>query len=126
LAYDRTGQFSLAIVDYMNTVQLMGNPKTIFGDVFYKWSQTYAALGRYRLRVKDALEAAASGLRGPTEVIILVPVHDGIHDPIEIIDGAARVFGVGGYMLGERLLHCLGLVVSVVDNDSQPFPRRRD
>jgi autotransporter translocation and assembly factor TamB len=37
----------------MNTVQLMGNPKTIFGDVFYKWSQTYAALGRYRLRVKE-------------------------------------------------------------------------
>jgi tetratricopeptide (TPR) repeat protein len=47
LAYDRTGQFSLAIVDYMNTVQLFGNPKIIFFDVFYKWSQTYAALGRY-------------------------------------------------------------------------------
>jgi hypothetical protein len=47
LAYDRTGQFSLAIIDYMNTVQLIGDPKTIFGEVFYKWSQTYAALGRY-------------------------------------------------------------------------------
>jgi tetratricopeptide (TPR) repeat protein len=46
LAYDRTGQFSLAIVDYMNTVQLFGDPKIIFFDVFYKWSQTYAALGR--------------------------------------------------------------------------------
>jgi hypothetical protein len=31
----------------MNTVQLIGDPKTIFGEVFYKWSQTYAALGRY-------------------------------------------------------------------------------
>lgn len=47
LAYDRTGQFSLAMLDYMNTVELFGNPKTIFGDVFYKWSRTYAALGRY-------------------------------------------------------------------------------
>ena len=27
LAYDRTGQFSLAIVDYMNTVQLIGDPE---------------------------------------------------------------------------------------------------
>jgi tetratricopeptide (TPR) repeat protein len=47
LAYDRTGQFSLAMLDYMNTVQLFGDPKIIFGDVFYKWSRTYAALGRY-------------------------------------------------------------------------------
>jgi tetratricopeptide (TPR) repeat protein len=47
LAYDRTGQFSLAMLDYMNTVELFGDPKTIFGDVFYKWSRTYAALGRY-------------------------------------------------------------------------------
>ena len=46
-AYDRTGQFSLAMLDYMNTVELFGNQKTIFGDVFYKWSRTYAALGRY-------------------------------------------------------------------------------
>jgi aspartyl protease family protein len=47
LAYDRTGQFSLATLDYMNTVQLTNDQKTIFGDVFYKWSRTYAALGRY-------------------------------------------------------------------------------
>jgi clan AA aspartic protease (TIGR02281 family) len=47
LAYDRTGQFSLAVVDYMNTVQLFDDQKIIFGDVFYKWSRTYAALGRY-------------------------------------------------------------------------------
>jgi predicted aspartyl protease len=31
----------------MNTVQLIGDPKIIFGDVFYQWSRTYAALGRY-------------------------------------------------------------------------------
>jgi tetratricopeptide (TPR) repeat protein len=47
LAYDRTGKFSLAVLDYMNSVQLMGNPKTIPGYVFYEWSRTYAALGRY-------------------------------------------------------------------------------
>jgi hypothetical protein len=54
------------------------------------------------------------------------PSDDHPQYPIEILNRATRVFGVGGYMLGERLLHCLGLVVSVVDNDSQPFPRRRD
>jgi tetratricopeptide (TPR) repeat protein len=47
LAYDHTGKFSLAMLDYMNSVQLMGNPKTIPGYVFYEWSRTYAALGRY-------------------------------------------------------------------------------
>jgi tetratricopeptide (TPR) repeat protein len=47
LAYDRTGNFSLAMLDYMNTVQLFEPQKTIVGDVFYKWSRTYAALGRY-------------------------------------------------------------------------------
>ena len=35
------------MLDYMNTVQLFGDPKIIFGEVFYKWSRTYAALGRY-------------------------------------------------------------------------------
>jgi Flp pilus assembly protein TadD len=44
MAYERTGRFSQAVVDYMNTIQLIGDPKTIFGDVFYKWSQSYAAL----------------------------------------------------------------------------------
>jgi tetratricopeptide (TPR) repeat protein len=47
LAYDRTGQFSLAMVDYMNTVQLLEPQKTIFLDVFLKWSRGYAALGRF-------------------------------------------------------------------------------
>ena len=47
LAYDRTGEFSLAMLDYMNTVQLSEPQKTIYRDVFIKWSQTYAALGRY-------------------------------------------------------------------------------
>jgi predicted aspartyl protease len=47
LAYDSTGKLSQAMLDYMNTVQLIGDPKAVFGDVFYKWAQTYAALGRY-------------------------------------------------------------------------------
>jgi clan AA aspartic protease (TIGR02281 family) len=38
---------SLAIVDYMNTVQLIEPQKSIFGDVFYEWAQSYAAIGRY-------------------------------------------------------------------------------
>jgi aspartyl protease family protein len=47
LAYDRAGQFSQAMIDYMNATQLAGDTKRVPGDVFYKWAQTYAALGRY-------------------------------------------------------------------------------
>jgi len=47
LAYDRAGKFSQAIVDYMNAIQLAGDSKHVPGDVFYKWAQSYAALGRY-------------------------------------------------------------------------------
>jgi Flp pilus assembly protein TadD len=47
LAYDRTGKFSQATFDYMNTIQLAGDPKRVPGDVFYKWAQSYAARGRY-------------------------------------------------------------------------------
>jgi aspartyl protease family protein len=47
MAYDNTGKFSQAMLDYMNTVQLIGDPKAVFGDVFYKWSRTYASLARY-------------------------------------------------------------------------------
>jgi aspartyl protease family protein len=46
-AYGRTRQFPLTIVDYMNTVQLIEPQKSIFGDVFYEWAQSYAAIGRY-------------------------------------------------------------------------------
>ena len=54
------------------------------------------------------------------------PTYDRLHYPIEVLNRAARVFGVGGYMLGERLLLGLGLVVVFVDDDPQLFPRRRD
>jgi aspartyl protease family protein len=47
MAYDNSGKFSQAMLDYMNTVQLIGNPKAAFAEVFYKWSRTYAALARY-------------------------------------------------------------------------------
>jgi gag-polyprotein putative aspartyl protease len=47
MAYDRTGKFSLALLEYMNSVQLAFDPKAIPGYLFYQWSRTYAALGRY-------------------------------------------------------------------------------
>src|SRR5262249_62024427 len=47
LAYDRTGKFSQAMLDYMNAIQLASDPKHVGGDVFYKCAQSYAALGRY-------------------------------------------------------------------------------
>ena len=47
LAYDRTGKSSQAMFDYMNAIQLAGDPKRVPGDMFYKWAQSYAALGRY-------------------------------------------------------------------------------
>jgi hypothetical protein len=31
----------------MNAIQLAGDSKRVPGDAFYKWAQSYAALGRY-------------------------------------------------------------------------------
>src|SRR5262245_11936386 len=39
--------------------------------------------------------------------------------PSEVLNRAANVFGVGGYMLSQRLLHRLGLIVSLMDDDLQ-------
>jgi tetratricopeptide (TPR) repeat protein len=61
LAYDRSGKFSQAMVDYMNAIQLFGDPKTVPGHVFYEWAQSYAALGRYC----DAIS--------PIEIYISIP-----------------------------------------------------
>ena len=52
--------------------------------------------------------------------------HDFPHYPSEVLNRAARIFGVGGYMLGDRLVHRRGLVVAFVDDDPQPSPLRRD
>jgi aspartyl protease family protein len=46
MAYDQIGDFSHASTDYINTIQLAGDLKNINGDVFYKLSRTYEALGR--------------------------------------------------------------------------------
>jgi aspartyl protease family protein len=47
MAYEQTGNFALALTDYMNSIQLVSDPKNVNGDVFYKLSRTYAALARY-------------------------------------------------------------------------------
>src|SRR5258708_5962024 len=52
--------------------------------------------------------------------------HDFPHYPSEVLNRAARIFGVGGYMLGERLLLRRGLVVAFRADDPQPSPLRRD
>src|SRR5262249_26216246 len=54
---------------------------------------------------------------------------DLIQYPVEVLNRAADIFRMAGHMLGERLLLFLlhrGLVVDVVDDGRQPFPRRRD
>jgi hypothetical protein len=43
-----------------------------------------------------------------------------------VLNRAAGIFRMAGHMLGKRLGLGLGLVVSVVDDDPQSFPRRRD
>ena len=47
LAYAETGNAALALPDYMNTIELVPNPKNEGGYFFYEWSRIYAALGRY-------------------------------------------------------------------------------
>ena len=45
--------------------------------------------------------------------------------PVEVLNRAAAIFSMAGHMLGERLLHRGGLVVSLVGDDAQAWPRRR-
>src|SRR6516165_7484466 len=54
---------------------------------------------------------------------------DLVQYPVEVLNRAADIFRMAGQMLGERLLLFLlhrGLVVDVVDDGRQTFPRRRD
>jgi tetratricopeptide (TPR) repeat protein len=46
-AYEELKDFARALNDYVNTVQLMGDPDTISASHFYDISRMYAALGRY-------------------------------------------------------------------------------
>jgi tetratricopeptide (TPR) repeat protein len=45
-AYDHLDDFSHALTDYLNTVQLDNDPKDLVGDVFFNASRMYAGLGR--------------------------------------------------------------------------------
>jgi clan AA aspartic protease (TIGR02281 family) len=47
MAYDHLDDFSHALTDYLNTIQLADDPKGLVGDVFFKTSRMYAELGRY-------------------------------------------------------------------------------
>jgi hypothetical protein len=42
-----TGNAALALPDYMNTLELVSNPKHEGDHFFFEWSRIYAALGRY-------------------------------------------------------------------------------
>jgi tetratricopeptide (TPR) repeat protein len=74
LAYEQTGNVALALPDYMNTIELVSNPKNESGDFFYKWSRAYAAVGRYC----DAIT--------PIEIYVsLDPIHRRTPQTIRII-----------------------------------------
>jgi clan AA aspartic protease (TIGR02281 family) len=46
-SYDHLDDFHHALTDYLNTIQLANDPKSLFGDVFFNTSRMYAELGRY-------------------------------------------------------------------------------
>jgi hypothetical protein len=58
------------------------------------------------------------------------PFDDLLQYPLEVLNREADMFRMAGHMLGQRLLlflHRGGLVVfSLVDDDRQAWPRRRD
>ena len=105
LAYGRTGQFSLAIVDYMNTVQLFGDQKIIFGDVFYNWSRTYAALDRYCDAISPIemyISLDPANRRTPQTTTIISDYAEKGHCDKRYATGTARAPLAGG--LGVRTL----------------------
>jgi tetratricopeptide (TPR) repeat protein len=46
-AHEELKDFAHALTDYINTVQLLGDPATVSANHFYDISRMYAALGRY-------------------------------------------------------------------------------
>jgi aspartyl protease family protein len=46
-AYEQLGNFSNALTDYINSIQLLGEPASVDIDNFYDVSRMYAALKRY-------------------------------------------------------------------------------
>jgi clan AA aspartic protease (TIGR02281 family) len=46
-AHEKLKHFTEALADYINAVQLLGNPSSVEGTNFYDISRMYAALGRY-------------------------------------------------------------------------------
>src|SRR5215831_4166186 len=107
----------------------MAQPAQIFRE--QRWSRREATARRHLMPPTGSAGAARHRLDGgkimskPTSAPS-GPSDDRLQYPVEVLNRAARVFGVGGYMLGEHLLLRLGLIVSLVDNDCQTFPRRRD
>jgi aspartyl protease family protein len=45
--YEELKDFARALIDYINTVQLLGDPETVSANHFYDISRMYAALARY-------------------------------------------------------------------------------
>src|SRR5262249_38167492 len=77
--------------------------------------------GRRKIGV---LELAAIGSTQPSWASIGVNgMHDFPHDPTEVLNRAADIFRMAGHMFGEGLLLCRGLVVSLLDDDPQAWPR---
>jgi aspartyl protease family protein len=79
LAYKEIGNAALALPDYMNTIELVSNPKNEGGHFFYEWSLIYAALGRYC----DAIT--------PIEMYVsLDPIHRRTPQTTKVIAGYAE------------------------------------
>jgi clan AA aspartic protease (TIGR02281 family) len=94
MAYDHLDDFSHALTDYLNTIQLADDPKGLLGDVFFKTSRMYAELGRYcdaitPMEIYISLDPA--GRRTPQTTKIIADYADKGNCDTGYASGAARI-----------------------------------
>jgi predicted aspartyl protease len=97
-AYDELQDFPRALSDYINTVQLVGDLRSVNGDAFYNMSRMYAALGRYcdaitPIETYISLDLAAR--RTPQTTKIISEYAEKGHCDLRFARGVARVPFVG-------------------------------
>jgi clan AA aspartic protease (TIGR02281 family) len=111
-AYDQLGDSARALLDYINTAQLVADPKHINGDVFYDASRMYAKLGRYCdaiTPIETYISLDPANRRTPQTTSIISEYADQGKCDRQYASGTARV-----PILGATGVHSLTVVVNGV------------
>jgi clan AA aspartic protease (TIGR02281 family) len=112
IAYDRLADFRHALIDYINTIQLSNDPKSLVGEVFFNTSRMYAELGRYCDAItpmETYISLDPVSRRTPKTTKIIAEYADKGNCDTGYASGAARIA-----ILGQSNVHFLPVFVNSV------------